>query len=76
MNISTREMTTADVVLSPTPFAPPPVVYPHEQLTCTQNSTVNSGYKHIGSRHTQALITPVLDPKHPLSMTCGLAIGI
>ena len=29
----TREMTTADVVDSPTPLAPPVVVKPHEQLT-------------------------------------------
>lgn len=27
-------MTTADVVDSPTPFAPPVVVKPQEQLTC------------------------------------------
>ena len=35
MKMSTSEMTTAEVVDSPTPLAPPPVVKPHEQLTCT-----------------------------------------
>lgn len=29
-------MTTALVVDSPTPFAPPVVVKPHEQLTCSE----------------------------------------
>ena len=33
-NMLTREITTAEVVDSPTPLAPPVVVYPHEQLTC------------------------------------------
>merc|ERR1712078_485651 len=33
MKIATRDMTTAEVVDSPTPFAPPCVVIPHEQLT-------------------------------------------
>jgi len=34
MKIMTSEMTTADVVDSPTPLAPPVVVKPQEQLTC------------------------------------------
>jgi hypothetical protein len=41
--MSTSEITTAEVVDSPTPLAPPAVVYPHEQLTCgtqTQHSRV------------------------------------
>lgn len=33
MKMQTREMTTADVVDSPTPLAPPRVVTPHVQLT-------------------------------------------
>ena len=33
MKINTREITTALVVLSPTPFAPPVVVYPQEHDT-------------------------------------------
>lgn len=34
MKIATREMTTALVVDSPTPLAPPDVVKPHAQLIC------------------------------------------
>ena len=34
MKMRTRDMTTAEVVDSPTPLAPPVVVKPHEQLTC------------------------------------------
>jgi len=34
MKMRTREITTADVVDSPTPLAPPVVVKPQEQLTC------------------------------------------
>lgn len=33
MKMHTREMTTAEVVDSPTPLAPPSVVTPHVQLT-------------------------------------------
>jgi hypothetical protein len=33
MKMHTKEMTTAEVVDSPTPFAPPRVVTPHVQLT-------------------------------------------
>ena len=33
MKMRTREITTADVVDSPTPLAPPVVVKPQEQLT-------------------------------------------
>jgi hypothetical protein len=36
--IMTRLMTTALVVLSPTPLAPPVVVKPHAQLICSRNS--------------------------------------
>ena len=42
MKIRTREMTTAEVVDSPTPFAPPVVVKPQEQLTCTHECRVNT----------------------------------
>ena len=37
-NMRTREMTTALVVDSPTPLAPPVVVKPHEQLTCSRHN--------------------------------------
>ena len=37
MKMRTREMTTAEVVDSPTPFAPPVVVNPQEQLTCKRS---------------------------------------
>jgi hypothetical protein len=41
MNMRTSEITTADVVDSPTPLAPPVVVKPHEQLTCgTHRSSI------------------------------------
>lgn len=38
MKMRTSEMTTALVVDSPTPLAPPLVVKPHEQLTCSHRA--------------------------------------
>lgn len=45
MKISTSEMTTAEVVLSPTPLAPPVVVNPHAQLTCMHRPRIDGRLK-------------------------------
>lgn len=50
MKMRTREMTTALVVDSPTPFAPPVVVNPQAQLTCRNN---NGSALHRSSDHSQ-----------------------
>jgi len=43
MKMRTRDMTTAEVVDSPTPLAPPVVVKPQAQLTCVHNKGAWSG---------------------------------
>ena len=67
----TKEMTTALVVDSPTPFAPPVVVNPHEQLTCNEeihqiarNSRWNS---HMESREVFVILS-ARDAKQSLSI--------
>ena len=45
MKIATREITTALVVDSPTPLAPPVVVNPQAQLICTEGG---QGWDEIG----------------------------
>ena len=46
-NTATREMTTALVVDSPTPLAPPDVVNPHAQLICRHTEKCGAMVGHV-----------------------------
>ena len=64
-------MTTAEVVDSPTPLAPPVVVKPQEQLTCTQPAKVSAVSCQMHSTPSemyqeQIASLPPSEERHPL----------
>lgn len=74
MKMSTREMTTAEVVDSPTPLAPPVVVKPQEQLTCSHQLPISCAIRRAQILHiteNESAGSPFL----PSALTACNALG-